>query len=155
MQYLKEYAKVQEDNGRIRYNTTVVKITRGDGGGPNINSSNSAERLIIKTSSNSIWIKPGSTRYTPPAHGAPEATLRGGRYSCKVVVVATGLSVPNIPSGIEGIELAQGYEDVPKDGSAYERQSVLVLGQGNAGLETGNAMAPYVNYVHVIPGTSL
>ena len=140
VQYLKEYAKVQEGNGRMRYNTTVLKISRESSSKTTARTATAAAnaehsgttaiapptRLIIKTTSPGVT-KPGG------APGAPLVETVDGRYSCKVVVVATGLSTPNIPKGIDGIELAQGYEDVPKEGSAYEQQSVLVLGQGNAG----------------------
>ena len=34
----------------------------------------------------------------------------------------------------------------------YEGQSVAVLGWGNAGFETADALAPYANYVHLMPG---
>ena len=37
-------------------------------------------------------------------------------------------------------------------GEPFEGQSVAVLGYGNAAFETANALAPYVNYVHVVPG---
>lgn len=124
----------------MRYNTTVLKISRESSGkttARTATATTNAEhsgttaiapptRLIIKTTSPGVT-KPGG------APGAPLVETVDGRYSCKVVVVATGLSTPNIPKGIDGIELAQGYEDVPKEGSAYEQQSVLVLGQGNAG----------------------
>ena len=42
----------------------------------------------------------------------------------------SGLSIPNEPELVDGIELAEGYEDQPADGAAYEGQSVLIFGQG-------------------------
>jgi cation diffusion facilitator CzcD-associated flavoprotein CzcO len=66
-----------------------------------------------------------------------------------VLVVATGLQMPNIPADIDGIEHTIGYESLPRTGETFEGQSVAVLGLGNAAFETGNALAPYVNYVHL------
>jgi cation diffusion facilitator CzcD-associated flavoprotein CzcO len=75
-----------------------------------------------------------------------------GSHVCTVVVVATGLWKPNLPSTIEGIELAESYADLPGASTTFRGQAVLVLGQGNAALETANAAAPYANYVHLVPG---
>ena len=44
------------------------------------------------------------------------------------VIVATGLSVPNIPP-IPGIHLAQGYEDLTLNVDKFENKSVLILGE--------------------------
>lgn len=82
-------------------------------------------------------------------------TIRAGTpatYLCHAVVAATGVDVPNIPSYIPGIELAEGYEDMPASGDSYEQQSVAVLGVGNSAFEIGNALATAVNYVHLFNG---
>eukprot|EP01045_Picozoa_sp_COSAG04_P004131 COSAG04_NODE_175_length_21521_cov_167.404071_23_plen_76_part_00 len=59
----------------------------------------------------------------------------GAVYSCGIVVAATGLHVPFVPA-IQGIEHAEGYEDMVVDPEDFEGQSVLVLGNGNAAMET-------------------
>jgi hypothetical protein len=46
------------------------------------------------------------------------------------------------------------YETLAPTGESFTEQSVLVLGHGNAAFETADAVAPYVNFVHVIPGPS-
>lgn len=53
---------------------------------------------------------------------------RSGRLSSSIVIVATGLFVPNIPP-IPGIELAQGYENLALDVEQFENKSVLILGE--------------------------
>ncbi len=53
--------------------------------------------------------------------------------------MATGMQKPNAPSTIDGIELTVGYEELPETGRPFEGQSVMVLGLGNAGLETADA----------------
>jgi hypothetical protein len=45
-----------------------------------------------------------------------------------VLVLATGLWKPHIPD-MEGIEYADGYEDMSLDPQEYEGKSVLILGE--------------------------
>jgi cation diffusion facilitator CzcD-associated flavoprotein CzcO len=124
VQYLREYAVPQEAAGRIRYRTTVTATSRNE----------------------------ADAQYPFTLSATTEPGARLATYRCKVVVVATGLSTPNSPPSVAGIELAQGYEQVPETGESFEKQSVLVLGLGNAGFEIANALSPHVNFVHVIPG---
>jgi thioredoxin reductase len=107
----------------IRYNTTVTRVAKHADG-----------RLHVATKST----------------GADNGGERS--HVCTVVVVATGLWKPNLPSTVEGIELAESYADLPGASTTFRGQAVLVLGQGNAALETANAAAPYANYVHLVPG---
>lgn len=45
------------------------------------------------------------------------------------------------------------YKDLPSDGyEKYEGKRVLIVGMGNAALETADALAPHVAYVHLVPG---
>ena len=47
---------------------------------------------------------------------------------CHVVVMATGLWEPNMPSkDLPGVELAVGYEDLPTTGESFQEQTVAVL----------------------------
>ena len=55
-------------------------------------------------------------------------------------------------SPVQGIEHTLGYEGLNETGEGFERQAVAVLGLGNAAFETADALAPYVNDVHLIPG---
>ena len=71
--------------------------------------------------------------------------------SCETVIMATGLAIPVMPNTY-GVEHAETYEDIPEDQEYYEQKKVVVFGLGNAAFETANAMAPYVDYVHVFPG---
>ena len=66
--------------------------------------------------------------------------------------MATGLGVPNVPPGIEGIEHAEGYEGLPATGEAFAGEEVAVFGSGNAAFETADALAPYAGYVHLWKG---
>ena len=71
---------------------------------------------------------------------------------CRVLVIASGLSKPHVPATVQGIENVMGYEELPANGKPFQGQAVMVLGMGNAAMETADALAPYTNYVHVIPG---
>ncbi|XP_071548276.1 FAD-dependent oxidoreductase domain-containing protein 2-like isoform X2 [Panulirus ornatus] len=70
-------------------------------------------------------------------------------YSCRYVVVATGMATPNNPS-FPGAELVQGYEDVTIDPRYFEGKNVLILGRGNAAFETADAIYGSTNMVHMV-----
>eukprot|EP00656_Telonema_subtile_P053101 TRINITY_DN757_c0_g1_i17.p1 TRINITY_DN757_c0_g1~~TRINITY_DN757_c0_g1_i17.p1 ORF type:complete len:687 (-),score=120.94 TRINITY_DN757_c0_g1_i17:110-2170(-) len=70
---------------------------------------------------------------------------------CNVVVMASGLHVPNMPaSSVAGLDLTMGYEDLPTDSRVFQERTVLVLGTGNSAFEAVDSLAPWVNYVHMM-----
>lgn len=72
----------------------------------------------------------------------------GGVYSCKRLIVATGVSKPYVPR-IPGVELAESYVDVSVDPEDFVNQRVLVIGKGNSGLETAGNLIPTAALIHV------
>jgi hypothetical protein len=126
VQYLRDFAQAQERAGRIKYSTTVLKISRPADQG--------RTGFVLTT--------------TPTDDGASVPTTE----KCTVLIVATGLSKANPATNIHGIEHAIGYEDLPPTGESFEGKSVAVLGMGNGAMETADAMGPWVNYVHAFPG---
>ena len=72
-----------------------------------------------------------------------------GSTLCRSVIVATGLSVPHSPikdpSGI-----VEQYDSMPIDPESYEGQDVLIIGRGNAALETANHIYGHTARVNVI-----
>ena len=76
-----------------------------------------------------------------PARGPPDT------HYCRFVVASTGFYTPAAPN-IPGIELAVGYEELPRGGGAhlFEGKRVAVLGNGNSGLEVGTALNSYTAY---------
>ncbi|CAE7029725.1 foxred2 [Symbiodinium natans] len=74
------------------------------------------------------------------------------RHRCGRVVLASGLK-PNKPSDIIGEELLLGYEDLPKTGQAFENQSVLVWGFGNAAHETSREVQKFTQAVTLLHRT--
>eukprot|EP01047_Picozoa_sp_COSAG01_P032598 COSAG01_NODE_2364_length_7819_cov_14.933549_4_plen_990_part_00 len=124
--YLADFAEEQVADGRISFQTTVKKVSKAKP----MDGNDTGFTLDI--------VQEG---------GAPA----GMQVSCAVVISAMGLGKQFVPKMI-GAEHAETYADVPEDQEKFENKKVLVWGLGNAAFETANAMAPYVAYVHVIPG---
>lgn len=70
-------------------------------------------------------------------------------YKCKYLIVATGLSRPNIPN-IKGIELVTQYFDLDTDTKQYTDKRVLIIGKGNSGFETANHLVESASLIHVV-----
>jgi hypothetical protein len=62
--------------------------------------------------------------------GAGTGKSNAKQVLCNTVVMASGLTKPNVPTGVVGIEHTIGYEDLPETGRSFEGQAVLVLGNG-------------------------
>ncbi|CAF0906344.1 unnamed protein product [Didymodactylos carnosus] len=74
---------------------------------------------------------------------------KGNPYSCSIMLIATGLSIPNIPE-MHGIELAEGYETVSINPDDFEGQTVLLLGRGNSAFEVAQSIYQATNFIHMI-----
>jgi thioredoxin reductase len=72
----------------------------------------------------------------------------GSVYSCRRLIVATGAGKPHVPR-IPGIELAESYVDVSVDPEDFVNQRVLILGKGNAALETAGNLIPTAALIHI------
>ncbi|MEE6511949.1 hypothetical protein FKM82_018845 [Ascaphus truei] len=70
-------------------------------------------------------------------------------YQCNVLLVATGLSLPNLV-GFPGSEYAEGYETVSVDPQNFTGQNILILGRGNAAFETAENILGVTNFIHMI-----
>ena len=73
---------------------------------------------------------------------------QGCVFSCKRLIVATGLSHPYIPP-IPGIELAENYTDVSIDPQDFANQRVLIIGKGNSGFETADNLVTTTALIHI------
>jgi thioredoxin reductase len=69
-------------------------------------------------------------------------------YSCKRLIMATGVSKPYVPQ-IPGIELAENYTDVSVDPESFQNQRVLIIGKGNSGFETADNLVSTTAFVHI------
>ena len=127
-EYLQDFAAPQLVARKIRLGTEVVRVLRSELQG----------LFEVRTRQHDARSGPVGT----------EELVR-----CTNVVMAHGLEVPNVPENIPGIELARGYETLTEESSAmYEGKRVAVLGSGNAGAETVNALSPYVAFAHMYHG---
>jgi thioredoxin reductase len=70
------------------------------------------------------------------------------QYRARRVIMATGVSRMNIPD-IPGIEHAEHYDTMPTDPAGFEDQRVLILGKGNSGFETADALIETTTLIHV------
>lgn len=79
------------------------------------------------------------------------ATPEGSfQWRCAEVIIATGLAKPRLGKlRVDGAAHVLGYEDLPSSGEAFEGQAVIILGQGNAALETAQELQRYTSEVHV------
>ncbi|PVD38202.1 hypothetical protein C0Q70_00813 [Pomacea canaliculata] len=93
-------------------------------------------------------------------HSLPDDTMPDGvlyymndqlnnSYSCKVLIIATGMGKPNIPD-MKGIEYAEGYESLSLHPEDYEGKSVLVLGRGNSAFEVADGIYGVTNLIHMV-----
>ncbi|XP_075407103.1 FAD-dependent oxidoreductase domain-containing protein 2 [Tenrec ecaudatus] len=74
---------------------------------------------------------------------------RGQAHRCSVLLVATGLSVPN-QVDFPGSEYVEGYDSVSIDPADFEGQNVLILGRGNSAFETAENILGVTNFVHML-----
>jgi hypothetical protein len=140
VKYLQDFAKVQQLAGRIRFNTNVTNIARASvDDGATIGGAPAPD---------------GGFKLTMSSTAEFNGTLPSSTFICGVIIIASGVDVSNIPADIDGIELADGYEDLPSTGESFEGLSVAVLGHGNSGFGTADAISPFANYVHLFGGRS-
>jgi thioredoxin reductase len=79
---------------------------------------------------------------------------RGGTHRARRVIVATGVSRPNIPA-MAGIETAEPYGEVSVDPRDFLDQRVLGIGKGNSGFETADNLIETAAVIHVAGPESL
>lgn len=78
----------------------------------------------------------------------------GNTYRAKRVIVATGVTRPNIPA-IEGVEHAEPYTEVSVDPADFTGQRVLIIGRGNSAFETADNLIENAAVIHVAGAGSL
>lgn len=78
----------------------------------------------------------------------------GNVIQCRVLIVATGVSLPYIPE-IPGIELTENYWDCSIDPADFAGQKVLVIGKGNSAFETANHLTDVTRVTHLCSPNSI
>jgi len=79
----------------------------------------------------------------------------GGHYSAPCLLMATGAVKPNIPSDIEGIELAEGYEVHEIDPERFTNKRVVILGHGNSAFEIADHISNHAATIQIFTGGKL
>ncbi|KXJ26579.1 FAD-dependent oxidoreductase domain-containing protein 2 [Exaiptasia diaphana] len=74
----------------------------------------------------------------------------GTEYSCKYLIMSTGIAVENIGRNFKGIEYTEKYSEISTNPDDYEGQSVLIVGRGNSAFETADSIMGATNLVHMI-----
>ena len=73
---------------------------------------------------------------------------QGNAWTCRRLIVATGVSRPHVPA-IPGAELAEQYVDVSVDPEDFINQRVLIVGKGNSAFETAENLIETTALIHV------
>ncbi|RKT55381.1 NAD(P)-binding domain-containing protein [Saccharothrix australiensis] len=77
----------------------------------------------------------------------------GVTYRARRLVVATGVSRMHVPP-IDGVELAERYDEVSVDPADFTGQRVLIVGRGNSAFETADNLIETAAVIHVAgPGS--
>jgi thioredoxin reductase len=87
-------------------------------------------------------------RVAREGHGFAVTDDTGRVWPGRRLVVATGLSRPYEPP-IDGVETAERYETVSVDPADFVNQRVLIIGKGNSGFETADALMETAAVIHV------
>ncbi|XP_064478427.1 FAD-dependent oxidoreductase domain-containing protein 2-like [Ornithodoros turicata] len=74
---------------------------------------------------------------------------REGLHLCNTVLMANGMSKPNIPK-FDGSDLCIGYESLSTNISDFENKAVLILGKGNSAFETAKHIYGVTSVVHML-----
>lgn len=81
-------------------------------------------------------------------------TDTGEVHQAKRVIVATGVTKPNVPA-IPGVESVERYGTVSVDPADFVDQRVLIIGKGNSGFETADNLIETAAVIHVVGPQSI
>lgn len=93
-----------------------------------------------------------NTRITRVSRKADGFTLRdqnGTSWSCRRLVVASGVSLPYVPD-IPGIELSENYASMSIDAAEFVNQRVLIIGKANSAFETADHLVASAAVIHLV-----
>jgi thioredoxin reductase len=94
------------------------------------------------------------TRISRDTDGFTVTDGGGETWRARRVVVATGVSLPNVPD-LPGIELAERYDSFDPDPASFTDQRVLIIGRGNSAFETADSLMENAAVIHVVGSGSL
>ncbi|XP_022795419.1 FAD-dependent oxidoreductase domain-containing protein 2-like [Stylophora pistillata] len=70
-------------------------------------------------------------------------------YTCKNLVISTGIAVENLPRKFKGFEYTESYSEMSTNPDDYEGQTVLIIGRGNSAFETADSIMGATNLIHM------
>ncbi|CAH3185055.1 unnamed protein product, partial [Porites evermanni] len=73
----------------------------------------------------------------------------GTMYTCKNVIMSTGISTENLPRNFIGVEYTESYSEMSVNPDDYEGQTVLIIGRGNSAFETAENIMGATNLIHM------
>lgn len=79
---------------------------------------------------------------------------QGNEYRCSKLIMGTGAVKHHVPD-VEGIELAESYENYDMDLKRFENKRVAIIGSRNSAFEIANHIAGHAAIVHIWLGTNL
>ena len=79
----------------------------------------------------------------------------GSQCSARCLLMATGAVQPNIPTDIEGIELAEGYEVHEIDPERFTNKRIVILGHGNSAFEVADHLSGHAATIQIYTGGKL
>ena len=80
-------------------------------------------------------------------------------YTCKKLIIATGMSLPNIPYShmfnitrpiLHYAEYPPGYFQKEENLALYRNKNILIFGNGNSALELGNLLTPICSNIIIM-----
>ena len=74
--------------------------------------------------------------------------VRGDKYYCNKLIVATGFSEPYLPD-IPGIGFTENYVDTSINKEDFINKKVLIIGKGNSGFETADNLTETASLIHI------
>ncbi|KAI8734901.1 FAD-dependent oxidoreductase domain-containing protein 2 [Biomphalaria glabrata] len=105
--------------------------------------------INVKFNANIYNIRTEKNQSSPDGQVFTMQDQTGQSYVCRTLIMATGVSTPNIPNG-DGINLTVGYESMSLNPEDYEGKSVLILGRGNSAFEIADSIYGYANFIHLL-----
>ncbi|WP_433893805.1 NAD(P)-binding domain-containing protein [Streptomyces sp. CA-111067] len=110
-------------------------------------------RLRIRYGSRLTRISRQPGRAGGPAGDFEAVDQHGTVFRAARLIMATGVSKAHVPP-IEGVELAERYDEMPVDPAGFTGQRVLIIGRGNSAFETADNLVETAAVIHMAgPGT--
>ncbi|MFD0309675.1 FAD-dependent oxidoreductase [Streptomyces sp. NPDC127119] len=127
VRYLADYAA--RTGVRVRYDTTVTEISRDARDGGDGEEVGDGGGFAVTDHTGTVW-------------------------RARRVVVATGVSRPNLPA-VPGVELAERYDTFDPDPASFTGRRVLIIGRGNSAFETADSLMETAAVIHLVGSGSL